>query len=100
MNFETAQKIVWACQQHVMWEIGVSEDEPPPVAQYTLGELIQANDIIKEYNKIRTDRCQSMILADRLIASIYTMYHYHPNNSETVISNPTRGVVVVNLQQH
>ena len=97
MNFETAEKINQACINHHFFQLGISDKEPENLSQYSLSDLLQAKQIIEHYNKIRTDRAKTIICDDRLIAALYTLYHYPANNEEAIIANTHAGLVAIRL---
>ena len=73
MDIETAKKITGECIKNMYAGMGIGEDQdnPPDLTSYELDELLEAN------HTVRDDKdCHQMMCDDRLVAALYTLYHY------------------------
>ena len=86
MDLEKAKEISQKCSAHVWFQMGLKEERPPSLYEYSLEDLLNAQRVISEYNKTRTDGCASLLCADRLIAALFVAYHY-------AVEDPDRGEV-------
>jgi len=79
MNLQEARDITAACTANKMASMGIGENQPPSLADYSLEQLLVANRMVKEEpntkNKDGTESMQ-MFCDDRLVAALYTVYHY------------------------
>jgi len=83
MDIERAEKIVGECIAHVLFRMGVTDEPPPSLAEYSLQELIDANRRVAEENDKQPTtgrRTIRMKCDDRLIAALYVAYHYDAND--------------------
>jgi len=74
MSAERAQEIAGRCNLHVFWWSGAADGPPPSLAEYSLAELLEANHIVRDEG-VRC-RCD-----DRLVAALYAVYHYDPEDA-------------------
>jgi hypothetical protein len=83
MDLKTAKEITHKCGLHVFYLQGVTEDEPPSLAEYTLSELLEANHRVKQWNARDPDEAgrknMQIYCDDRLIAALYVTYQYEPD---------------------
>lgn len=79
MELERARDITGACLAHTYYRMGFIEEEPPSLEDYSLRELLDANHRVDEENKkfsVDGKKRIQVICADRLVAALYTLYHY------------------------
>lgn len=101
MTIEEARDIVRACTAHTMYMMGVADEQPPSLEGYTLRQLLDANDMVKEADRNQSGdgpRTMQVVCADRLIAALYTAYHYpgdSPESIEPIAHAPGRVVAVI-----
>lgn len=75
-----ARVIVANCVHHRMHDMGILEEPPPSLEDYSLRELLDANHLVRDLNTERpdgpSDYSHQTMCDDRLIAALYTAYHY------------------------
>lgn len=79
MDLEKATDITKACLAHTLYRMGVTEEPPPSLKEYSLRELLDANHVIAEHNKrpvVDGKSTIQMVVADRMLAALYTLYNY------------------------
>jgi hypothetical protein len=80
MELEQAKEIVQACVHHTMHKMGIIEEQPPSLYEYSLRELLDANDQVKADNDSRRDlkgpQSFQTVCDDRLVSALYTLYHF------------------------
>lgn len=87
MELEKAQKIVKACVAHRMYDMGVVDEEPPSLYEYSLRELLEANDRVREENENQPKEgvmSFQTVCDDRLVAALYTIYHYEAERGTSI----------------
>lgn len=109
MTLDQAREIVSACCRHSYYQMGVTDEVPPSLKEYSLRELLDANDLVQRDNKSQDAIAMAalaaggkgairsqMFCADRFIAALYVLYHYRPDGDDTeaVAANGERVVVV------
>lgn len=60
-------------------EIGLCEGDPPDLSRYSLRELLDANDMVRDFGETVHEDGRSSIpmkCADRLIAALYAATHF------------------------
>ena len=97
MELEQAQAILADCTAHTWFQLGLRETPPPDISKYSLSDMVEANEVVKKFNDVRTDRCQSIVMDDRLVAALYTLTHFHTSETEPVVLNKEKAVLVVKL---
>lgn len=102
MTRERAQQIVDACAAHAWYHMGIREEPPPSLQEYSLRDLLEANEMMagEDGNFKNPDGSTNSALHcdDRLVAALYVLYHYPPNkpgNVEPVVHNGRAGVFVL-----
>lgn len=102
MTRERAQQIVDACAAHTWYDMGIREEPPPSLEEYSLRELLEANEMMagQDGKTKNPDGSTNSTLHcdDRLVAALYVLYHYPPNepgNVECVAHNGRAGVFVL-----
>ena len=79
MDLEEAGPIVSACIAHTLHQAGATEELPPSLEKYSLQELIDANHRVAEENAkpmVNGKGGMRLMCDDRLVAALYTLYHY------------------------
>jgi len=104
MTPERAREIVDKCNAHIWYGMGISENVPPSLAEYSLAELMAANHMMAGEAGTTDNHDGTKSLAvhcdDRLVAALYVLYHYPaqpPSAVETVVNNDKAGIVVVRV---
>lgn len=101
MTEAQARAIVGTMYRHVLYREGVCE-KPESLEGYTLQQLLAANQIVEAQskeaarNKVDGKYTIQGVIADRLIAAIYTTYHYQADNTRAIAFADGKCVVVVN----
>ena len=99
LTFERAQAIVEACIAHVWYREGISDERPPSLAEYSLRELLDANEMLAGHETRGGDRRHISVHCDpRLVAALYVAYHYppeDPHDCTPVAYGPESAVVIV-----
>jgi hypothetical protein len=102
MTMAQAREIVWACIAHVSYQMGISNDPPPSLREYSLGELLEANRRVEAENKrvqnLPGRQSFHMTCADRLVAALYVAYWYPgdpPSSPEPVVLANGNMVLIV-----
>ena len=103
MTRERAQQIVDACAAHTWYDMGIREEPPPSLQEYSLRELLEANEMMagKDGKTKNPDGSTNSALhcADRMVAALYVLYHYPPvrelSDAEPVVQNGRAGVFVL-----
>jgi hypothetical protein len=101
MTRERAQQIVDACAAHTWYDMGIREELPPSLQEYSLRELLDANEMMsgpvgKSQNPDGSTNT-SLHCADRMVAALYVLYHYpadKPGDAESIVHNGRAGVFV------
>lgn len=108
MRINEAKKIVGICLEWQFWMMGIRDNKPKEVLNpetTTLQSLIDANRAIERYNKKQREKysgtgksfSQHQVLADRLIAAIYTALSFPPDGEAKAVINGI-GVGVVKIK--
>jgi hypothetical protein len=98
MDLDRARQIVAACVNHSLFRMGVIEEPPPSLAEYSLGELLEANEMIRAQNDevdAAGNRKIQIVCDDRLIAALYVLYHYEASELDDIrliAANAANGV--------
>jgi len=101
-EFQRALDITDACVRNHYWMMGIIQEEPPSLADYTLLELVEANHAIaKDEGQVNPDGSRSIPIHcdDRLVAALYTAYHFDPSDQDDIdpiVKLPDR--VLVNIK--
>lgn len=74
MSQERASTIVRACVANKLYSMGLDDELPLPLHDYSLSDLLKANHMIATANK-NSDSHQ-MVCDDRLVAALYTIQNY------------------------
>jgi hypothetical protein len=92
MDETQAIEITDACMEHVLFREGIRTAAPRSLANYSLRELLDANETIANGTKAR------MHCDQRLVAALYVAYHYDaqdPAELDAVALKPGAAVVVI-----
>lgn len=87
MDFERAKKITADCMAHVWYREGLTEEPGPDLHQYTLAEMVEANNLVSANKGVRQPDGNIkvfMCCADRLVAALYVATHYVPDRPDDV----------------
>lgn len=108
MTLDQALTINKACVDHQMWQMGVLQEPSPQMAlisTLSLPDLLQARDMVRQHDDTKpadANGCKSfsVISDDRLLAALYTLYHYEPqaqngDGLEPVVGAPRRVLLVL-----
>ena len=81
-----ARKIAADCTANVTYSMGLSEDPPPSLRDYSLHELVTANHLVANHRRTKNeDGTESFQVTcdDRVIAALYTAYNYEAESGRT-----------------
>jgi hypothetical protein len=103
MDRNQALKIVGACVEHVMYLEGAGDEPPASLAEYSLRELLEANEMIAADSLERTEAGSTTVHVHcdpRLVAALYVAYHYEPEDPPRAIIAAKDGAMVVVVRPH
>ena len=100
MNQEQAREIVSKCLQHVFFREGLRTEPPASLFEYSLRELLEANEQVSEERPRIAGGTQTIFMHcdPRLVAALYVAYHYEPEDPQdcnAVAYGPGSAVLVV-----
>jgi hypothetical protein len=102
ISIERAHEINSAMMAHVWFREGLRTDEPPSLGGYSLREMLDAVDRVKELNAAAESqegrKTVHMTCDPRLVAALYVAYHYpgeDPGNCLAVALGNGCAVLVV-----
>jgi len=100
MDIDQARRIVSEMTSHVFYAEGLDETAPRSLAEYSLGEMLEANKLVKEADQTgpgNGPKTVQIVCDERLAAALYVLYHYEPNPNRAVVLNNMRYVVVAKI---
>src|SRR5262249_14680855 len=82
MSLDRAWEIVASCAAHVWFQDGADMTPPPSLEDYSLQELLDANQIVRNSSMQRIEGGTILDVScdDRLVAALYVLYHYRPDD--------------------
>lgn len=82
MTESRAHEIVAVCLAHFLYQEGLNEKELPSLGDYSLKEMLEANEIVKSLNdgpSVGGLRTVYVHCDPRYLAALYVAYHYDPD---------------------
>jgi len=79
VNLEEAKEITGLCLNHGLFNMGVDDNQPKPITDYSLDQLLEANKIVAEHPGDKNpDGTTSYMMhcAPRMIAALYVAYNF------------------------
>jgi hypothetical protein len=106
MTLEEATEINSVCFYNSMIRFGLDEGKAKSLKPYTLGQLIEARDIINLENlKAQANpspRTVTIVCDDRLLAALYAAEHYDPEpmaNAKPIVVIANRALLCVDITE-
>ena len=86
--------------------MGIDVGEPPSIEDYTLRDLLDANDLVRELNRAEDHelgpRVIQVVCDERLIAALYVAQHYGtsaPENPEDIVVVNGKGLFLFDIPE-
>lgn len=103
MDIERAKEITKACTAHFFYREGLQKEPPPSLAEYSLAEMLEAQQVIKAANGTGNGGTSTIFCDDRLVAALYVAYHYAADPTgdceAKAVSLDGRGVFVFDMRE-
>ncbi len=97
MTIERAHEIVAVCLAHFLYQEGLNEKELPSLADYSLREMLEANEIVENLNQPGTQTVY-VHCDPRYLAALYVAHHFDPDppkDCTPIAFGPKSAVLVV-----
>ncbi len=100
MNLKRAQEIVKDMAHTAMVHRGIIAPPYPDLSGYSLREMLAANKIVDRHNNRPGNSKIQIICDDRLIAALYALDHFPPDETNAIIGDAAKALVILDKATH